>query len=99
MLVDWTFGEAHLWIRHGLAVTEVQEAVDDPGAVLLDPDPKSRSGDSARVIGFCASRAEVLVVIVVRKEDGHWWGATAWVAGPRDREIYDGRRADEQPQG
>jgi len=98
MFVDWTYAKAHVWQRHGLTMDQVQEASDDEGAVLLNPDPKSRSGDSARLIGFCASRREVLVVIVVRKQGGEWWGATAWVAGPRDRMIYEGRWADDQPQ-
>jgi len=60
MFVDWTYAKAHVWQRHGLTMDQVQEASDDEGAVLLDPDPKS--------------------------------------PGPRDRMIYEGRWADDQPQ-
>ena len=47
----------------------------DPEAVLFDPDPKSRSGASARVIEYSPSVGAV-VVILVRRADrtGAWWG-------------------------
>ena len=60
--------------RYQIAVQAADEALADPDALLFDPDPKSTSGQSARVIGFSPSAAAVLVVILVRREDrpGSW---------------------------
>lgn len=76
--------------RHGLTVEEANEAIFDAQALLFDPDPKSRSGASARLLGYSASREQILVVILVRRSDrlGSWWGATAWPANPSDAGIY-----------
>ncbi len=53
----------------------------DPEAVLFDPDPKSRSGVSARVIGYSPSVGAVVVVLVRRADrPGAWWGANEWRA-------------------
>ena len=40
--------------RHGISVAEAMEAIADPDAVLFSPDPKSRSGSSARLLGYSA---------------------------------------------
>lgn len=76
--------------RHGVSVAEGMEAIADPDAVLFSPDPKSRSGSSARLLGWSASRRQVLVIILVVREDepGAWWGANGWVATGADRERY-----------
>jgi hypothetical protein len=57
---------------------------------LFDPDPKSMSGQSARVIGYSPTAAAVLVIILVRRDDrpGSWWGANGWRANSTDRRIY-----------
>lgn len=47
--------------RHGVGVTEAGEAIADPDAVLFHPDPKSRSGSSARLLGFSPTRGRVPV--------------------------------------
>ena len=93
--VDWRHGADHMPQRHGVRVNEVAEALADPDAVLFGPDPKSRSGSSARLLGYCASRGQVLVIILVAREDklGAWWGATGWVATNADRGRY--RRENE----
>lgn len=96
--VDWSHGAEHLWARHQLTVVEVTEALDDLDALLFDPDPKSTSGHSARVIGYSPAAAAVLVVILVHREDrpGAWWGANGWRANSTDRRIYRERNtADE----
>jgi len=36
--------------RHGISVAEAIEAIADTDAVLFSPDPKSRSGASARLL-------------------------------------------------
>lgn len=76
--------------RHQIRVKAANEALADPDALLFDPDPKSASGQSARVIGFSPTAAAVLVVILVRREDRprSWWGANGWRANSTDRRIY-----------
>jgi len=75
---------------HHITVQAADEALADPDALLFDPDPKSTSGQSARVIGYSPTAAAVLVVILVRREDkpGSWWGANGWRANKTDRRIY-----------
>lgn len=84
--VDWRHGADYMLQRHGVRMDEAAEALADPDAVLFSPDPKSRSGSSARLLGFCASRGLVLVVILVAREDklGVWWGCE-WVGGNEGR--------------
>ncbi len=76
--------------RHQITVQAADEALADPDALLFDPDPKSTSGRSARVIRYSSTAAAVLVVILVRREDkpGSWWGANGWQANSTDRRIY-----------
>jgi hypothetical protein len=50
--VDWQHGEDHMRTGHQITVQAADEALADPDALLFDPDPKSPSGQSARVIGF-----------------------------------------------
>lgn len=67
-------------------------------ALLFDPDPRSASGQGARVIGYPPAAATVLVIILVRREDGpgSWWGANGWRANSTDRRIYaEGSQRDE----
>lgn len=88
--VDWTHGAAHMWASHQVSVAESTEALADVDALLFDPDPKSKSGNSARVLGYSPSATAVLVVILVHREDppGGWWGANGWRADSADRRIY-----------
>jgi uncharacterized DUF497 family protein len=88
--VDWQHGEDHMRTGHQITVQAANDALADPDALLFDPDPKSTSGQSARVIGYSPTAAAVLVVILVRREDrpGSWWGANGWRANSTDRRIY-----------
>lgn len=89
MNVDWTHGAAHMWNRHQVTVQEASEALADPQSVVIDPDTKSKSGDSIRVIGFCQSREELLTVILVRDPEVSWlWGANGWPSNSTDRREY-----------
>ena len=90
--VDWSHRAEYMQQRHGVTVEQAGEALSDPLAVVADPDPKSRSGHSARVIGYSASAGAVLVVVLVRREDkpGAWWGANGWPANSSDQRTYKG---------
>jgi hypothetical protein len=79
-----------MWTQHQVTVQEANEALADADALLFDPDPKSTSGVSARVIGYSPTAATILVVILVRREDkpGSWWGGNGWRANRADRRIY-----------
>jgi len=75
--VDWTYGAAHLRDGHQVTVPDATEALTDPDALLFDQDPESRSGNSARLLGYSATAGAVLVVIVVHKDRAGWWARTA----------------------
>jgi hypothetical protein len=90
--------EAHLWrsARYSGAVDiepeHAVEAVFDPRR-LVARDPKSRTGEAIRVVGYSPGMGRVLVVLLV--PDGHppsglWHIATAWPADNRTRRVYDG---------
>lgn len=88
--VDWTFGEFHMRRRHKVVPSEANEAIDDVDAVWFEPDPKSKSGRSARVIGYSHSRKQLLTVILVRRDDGDgYYGANGWPANSSDRKRYE----------
>ncbi|HZM65969.1 MAG TPA: hypothetical protein VFC16_06675 [Nakamurella sp.] len=86
--VDWTYGAAHLRDGHQVTVPDATEALTDPDALLFDEDPKSRSGDSARLLGYSATAGVVLVVILVHKDRAGWWGANGWRANGADQWTY-----------
>ncbi len=90
MRVDWANGAAHMRAKHGVTVAEAQEVIEDPRAILLYPDPRSRSGGSGRVLGHSPTAGAVLVIIVVPKEDDsdEWWGASGWPANPSEARLY-----------
>jgi len=76
-----------------VSVAEASEALADPDALLFDPDPKSASRQSARLLGYSPTATAVLAVLAVirvRREErpGAWWGANAWRANSTDRQTY-----------
>jgi hypothetical protein len=88
--VDGTQGAEHMWSGHQVTIAEANEALTDADARLFDPDPKSKYGNSARVIGYSPTAVAVLVVILVHREDKprSWWGANGWRANSTDRRTY-----------
>jgi hypothetical protein len=87
--VGWTRGEAHMWANHKIAVAEANEALADVEALWFDPDPRSRSGRSVRVIGYSYSHRAVLTVILVHRDGGGFWGANGWESNQSDRQRYE----------
>jgi hypothetical protein len=88
--VDWRHGAEHMWLQHEVSAEQADEALEDVDSIVAFPDPKSRSGRSARVIGYSPSAGALLTVILVRRADesGLWWGATGWRSNGADRRIY-----------
>jgi hypothetical protein len=95
--VDWTHRGQYMQRRHGVPPAVANEALGDPDAQVFDPDPKSISGESVRVIGFAPTTRTVLTVIVVgKRDDAGWWGVNGWPANAAERRIYRERsRRDE----
>jgi hypothetical protein len=63
--VDWSKRAGYIHQRHGIDTDWADEAVVDPGAVWLDPDPASASGLSVRVVGYSRLARSVLTVILL----------------------------------
>lgn len=63
------------------------EAASDPWAIVLDPDPKSRTG-AVRLIGFSPSAGFVITVIAT---GGSHAGVTAWKSSGADLREYEGQ--------
>lgn len=61
-------------------------------------DPKSRTGEAIRVVGYSAGMDRVLVVMLVpdgHPPDGLWHVATAWPADSHMRRVYDGKVSED----
>lgn len=89
MDIDWSERGAYIFRKHGIRASIADEAVADEDAVWLDPDPRSTSGRSARVIGFSAGARQIVTVILLRQGAREkYWGVNAWMSNARDRTIY-----------
>lgn len=76
----------------------------DPAAAIeagLDPrgliarDPRSRTGEAIRVIGYSPTAASVLVVVMIPHQHpptGLWHVAAAWPANNSERRLYAAQR-------
>jgi uncharacterized DUF497 family protein len=62
--VDWSHRREHV-AEKGLTVEQANEALEDPEMLVIDPDPRSVTGDSVRIIGYSSTAQEVLTVVVV----------------------------------
>jgi len=85
--VDWSYSEAHVRERHGVEIAWITEALNDPEALLLNPDPASRSGRSVRTIGYSITARCLLTVITV-EEDGMTYGVNGWKSSNIDVRRY-----------
>ena len=86
--VDWSHRREHV-AEKGRTVEQANEALEDPEMLVIDPDPRSVTGDSVRIIGYSSTAQEVLTVVVV-VHDGQAYGATAWRANKHERRLYRG---------
>ncbi len=97
--VDWSKRADYIRARHQIQPAWAVEAVNDPTAFWLDPDPGSTSGVSVRVIGYSPAADAVLTVILLpagTDQDevpvGDWWGANAWRSNNQGQRIYRERQ-------
>ena len=93
--VDWKAlpdAADHMFGRHQVTPEQADEAVNDVEAVWFDPDPKSRSGQSVRVIGYSYSARSVLTIILLHAhnqlEPRSWYGVNGWRSNSTERRIY-----------
>lgn len=76
-----------MWREHRVLPMWAQQAWEDPMALVLDPDPASRSGRSIRVIGYSPDARAVLVLILVKNGDD-FVAASAWRANKSHQRRY-----------
>lgn len=76
-----------MWLRHRVLSAWAQQAWEDPTALVVDPDPASRSGKSIRVIGYSPGARAVLVLILV-KDEHQLVAASAWRANASHQRRY-----------
>jgi uncharacterized DUF497 family protein len=95
MAADWTYRREYIVAKHQVTPEQADEALDDPSAVIFDPDYNSTSGESVRTIGYSPSARDVLSVITV-EEDGIVYGSNAWTSNSRDCRYYQQGGPDEQ---
>lgn len=84
---DWKHGEEHMLASHGISVLMATEALNDIDAAVQDPDLRSRSGLSIRIIGYSFTARTILTIILVR-EDDYLWGVSSWPSNSTDRRVY-----------
>jgi hypothetical protein len=65
--VDWCYPADYMRERHGIEVEWADEALEDPDALRIDPDPVSRSGRSVRTIGYSPQAGCLVTVITVEE--------------------------------
>ncbi|MDR2620183.1 MAG: hypothetical protein LBC29_03550 [Propionibacteriaceae bacterium] len=93
---DWSYLGEHVANRSKRHVGDtdiplawVLEAFYDMNATLIDPDYNSKTGESFRVIGYSHSAGFVVTIILVR-DSGELYGASAWKANTKDIRLYGG---------
>ena len=73
--------------RHGVEAEWADEALHDPDALRIAPDPSSRSGRSVRTIGYSPSAGCLLTVITVT-EGAITYGVNGWRSNDTDIRRY-----------
>jgi uncharacterized DUF497 family protein len=85
--VDWTHRADYMRGRHGVEFEWATEALADPDALRIDPDPSSKSGRSVRTIGYSPTARSLLTIITVT-EDGVTYGVNGWHSNETDVKRY-----------
>lgn len=70
------------------------EAAADPTGMIIDPDPRSRTG-AVRIVGYLPAAGFVLTVMAARIEK-ELWGVTAWKTTGAERRSYQEVRDDDE---
>ena len=78
-------------VRHGIVVVWAEEALDDPEALRIEPDPASKSGRSVRMVGYSPS-AGFLVTVITLTDGGTTYGVNAWRSSETDVRRYGEER-------
>ncbi len=73
--------------RHGIEIEWAKEALDDPEALRIAPDPSSRSGRSVRTVGYSPS-AGALVTVITVADGGIVYGVNGWRSNEIDARRY-----------
>jgi len=89
---DWSYRADYVRERHEIEVEWANEALGDPEALRIDPDPASQSGRSVRTIGYSAQAGYVITVITV-EEHGVTYGVNGWRSNDIDLRRYRGERS------
>jgi len=87
MAVDWSERGEYI-AKRNMTPAIADEALADPDALVLDPDPAGKSGVSVRTIGFSTTFGGLVTVITV-EEDGIVWGLSAWPSNDTDTRKYE----------
>jgi hypothetical protein len=90
--VDWSYRADRVRERYGIEVEWADEALEDPDALRIDPDPASRSGRSVRTIGNSTGAGSLVTVITVEEAR-----ITYAVNGWKSNEIDIRRYREERP--
>jgi hypothetical protein len=90
--VDWTYRADYMRDRHQVEVEWANEALSDPDALRITPDPASKSGRSVRTIGY-SSQAGCLLTVITLTEGEVTYGVNGWRSNGTDARRY----REEQP--
>ena len=85
--MDWTHRDAYIRERQGVEADWANEALADPDALRIEPDPSSLSGRSIRTIGYSPTATDLPTVITVT-EDHMTYGVNTWRDNDTDRRRY-----------
>jgi uncharacterized DUF497 family protein len=92
--VDWSKAAEHIQTKHKITPEQANEALEDPNAIIFDPDYNTKSGEQIRTVGYSPSKQAVLTVMTV-EDKGTVYGASAWKSNGRDRRYYKQEGPDE----
>lgn len=88
MVIAWGEDRDEHLAPHKVTVAQAEEALADPSAVVITPDPATISGQGIRTIGFSASFGDLLCVLSYIDDDGVEQGTTAFKAKGKFRRYY-----------